>query len=457
MVKYFTQGGNAMTDLLANVEQAGIVGCGGAGFPTHAKYNTTSERLIINAAECEPLLGTDRYLLREKSAEICAATEAIRVHLGATEAVFALKETYSDEIAALKAAMPSYSALRLHLLRSFYPAGDEQMLVFEVTGRTVPPGGLPGVVDCVVSNAATLYAVWHALQGRPFTQKYITINGAVKNPGILKVPIGTGFADCLKEAGGSTARDCVVVSGGPMMGKVNDWTEAVNLTVTKITSGFLVIPEDSRMAQYAVLNERQTIRRARAACIQCSFCTGLCPRYLLGHPLEPHRIMRRISNENWREDLPNDSVLQSATLCCECGICELYACPMQLQPRRINALIKQEMRAQGMKPPTAAACESTLAFREERKVPTHRIAARAGVGPYCREAPTRFAALHPYEVRIALNSHIGAPAVPIVSVGDKVELGQCIAQSPPNTLGTCYHASLSGTVTDIGEKITIRT
>ncbi|MDR3345320.1 MAG: 4Fe-4S dicluster domain-containing protein [Oscillospiraceae bacterium] len=444
-----------MTDLLSAVERAGVVGCGGAGFPTHAKYNTVAELLLINAAECEPLLGTDRYLVREKAAEICEAAESVRAHLGASEAVIALKKTYRAEIEALSAALLPYPTLRMHLLRSFYPAGDEQTLVFEVTGRTVPPGALPGAVGCVVSNAATLYAVWHALHGRAFTQKYITINGAVSKPCILKTPVGTSFADCLAAAGGSTVRDYIVVSGGPMMGKVFGGEETAELAVSKTTSGFPLLPKDARMAQYAVLNERQTINRARAACIQCSFCTGLCPRRLLGHPLEPHRIMRRISSSDWRGTLPHDSVLQSAALCCECGICELYACPMQLQPRKINALIKQEMRAQNIKPPPFNIDQSLPEFRDERKVPTKRAAARAGVGGYYGEVPMCFAELHPQEVSIALNSHIGAPAEPIVSVGGRVEHGQLIARPPSGALGACYHASISGIITNINNKITI--
>ena len=446
-----------MPSLLDSIAQAGIAGCGGAGFPTHIKYNTQARCLIINAAECEPLLHTDKFLLREKTDEIIAAAETVRVHLGASEAIIALKKTYKAEIEALNTALPSCPYIRLHLLKNFYPAGDEQILTFEVTGRTVPPGGLPIDVGCVVSNAATLYAVHNAIEGRAFTQKYITVNGAVKNPCVLKVPVGTSFADCLAIAGGSTLNEYAVISGGPMMGKALSMAEAKNAGVTKTTSGLIVLPVNSRTVQYANLNERQTIRRARAACIQCSFCTGLCPRYLLGHPLEPHRIMRRISTDiQWREKLHCNEALQTAALCCECGVCELYACPMQLQPRKINALIKQEMRKSGIKPPRFELAESSRLFREERKIPTHRTAARAGAGKYYDKAVTHFEQAYPETVSIALNSHIGVPALPIVSVGDKVGLGQLIAQPPDSALGVCYHASIAGTVTSVEDRITIQ-
>ena len=128
---------------------------------------------------------------------------------------------------------------------------------------------------------------------------------------------------------------------------------------------------------------------------------------------------------------------------------------MQLQPRKINALIKQEMRGQNIKPPRFEP-EGCRDYREERKVPTGRAAVRAGAGKYYGEPPARFAELRPGEVHISLNSHIGAPAVPVVSVGDRVELGQLIAQPPPDTLGVRYHASIAGTVNEAGDKITIQ-
>ncbi|MCL2024005.1 MAG: SLBB domain-containing protein [Oscillospiraceae bacterium] len=370
-----------MSNFLELIERAGVVGCGGAGFPAHIKFNTTAEIFIVNAAECEPLLATDRYLLREKAAQICAAAQEVRRHLGANQCVVATKETYTAEIAALNAVLPEYPNMRLHLMTSFYPAGDEQIMVFEVTGRVVPPRGLPRDVGCVVSNAATLLAVHDAMQGIAFTEKYLTIGGEVNDPKVIKVPVGTSFGQCLELAGGSKIADYVIVSGGPMMGKVHSLREGEELSVTKTTSGFLVLPAHTKVVRYARLDEEQTLRRARAACIQCSFCTQLCPRYLLGHPLEPHRIMRKIScNKNWRANLAHDKILQCAVLCCECGICELYSCPMQLQPRKINALIKQEIRKNNIDLPKFELDSDPRPYRQLRKVPTRKAAVRAGVG-----------------------------------------------------------------------------
>ncbi|MCL1952581.1 MAG: 4Fe-4S dicluster domain-containing protein [Oscillospiraceae bacterium] len=445
-------------NLLEQIQSAGVVGCGGAGFPTHVKLAAKDvDTFLVNGAECEPLLGTDRWLMRNKASEIVSAVGAVRLHLGAARAVIALKETYTDEIAALRAAIEAASSpVELFLLKGFYPAGDEQVQVLEVTGRVVPPGGIPLDVGCVVSNAATMYAAYHALRDRPFTQKYLTVTGAVALPCVIKAPVGTGFAECLALAGGAETEHCVVVSGGPMMGQPMTMAEALASHVTKTTSGYLVLPEHARLWQKHVTEPRFTLNRARTACVQCSFCTQLCPRWLLGHPLEPHKIMRRMGGEpGWRDSL-DDPVLRAAQYCCECGVCELVACPMELRPRAVNVMVKQALAERGLRPIKGTGEYAPREFRDERAIPTAKAAARAGAGPWYHTEPSRYAEAAPREVRIALNSHIGAPAVPIVKAGEHVDFGQCIAAPPEGKLGARYHASIAGTVTEAGESVVIR-
>ena len=445
-------------NLLAQIEAAGVVGLGGAGFPTHVKLATKGvDTLIVNGAECEPLLRTDRFLLRNRAGEIVSAVGAVRRHLGAARAVIALKESYHDEIAALRAAIEaSSSPIELFLLKSFYPAGDEQVQVYEVTGRVVPPGGIPLDVHCVVSNAATMYAVYHALWDRPFTQKYLTVTGVVASPCVVRAPIGTSFAECLELAGGAENENSIVVSGGPMMGAPMTMEEALASHVTKTTSGYLVLPDYARLWQKHVTEPRFTINRARTACVQCSFCTQMCPRWLLGHPLEPHRIMRRMGGEpDWREHL-DDPVLRAAQYCCECGVCELVACPMELRPRAVNVMVKQAFAEQGLRPIKGTDEYTPREFRGERAIPTFKAAARAGAGPWYKTEITRYIEAAPHEVRIALNSHIGHPALPVVNAGDRVDFGQLIAEPPAGKLGARYHASIAGTVSEAGECVTIR-
>ncbi|MDR1734690.1 MAG: 4Fe-4S dicluster domain-containing protein [Oscillospiraceae bacterium] len=443
--------------LIEQIRKAGIVGCGGAGFPTHAKLAAQGvDTLIINAAECEPLLRTDRTLLKTAPNRILTAAEAVKAHLGAVRAVIALKESYTEEIAALEATGKIGENLSIYKMKSTYPAGDEHVMVYEVTGRIVPPGGLPLAVGCVVSNAATMYAVSHAMQDRPFIKRILTVTGAVREPLVLSAPLGTSFAACLSAAGGPLTEDYIVVNGGPMMGKPLTKEEADKAVVTKTTGGFLVLPRSVKLWQYHQRPLEHSIKQAASACIQCSFCTGMCPRYLLGHPIEPHKIMRAVGGGKDVEMLTQHPAVQGAAYCCECGICELVACPMGLRPRQINQYAKQLLRAQGIRPtPPPDWKPAVRPFRDERRIPTKKAAQSAGVLRYYHTDISKTAELTPQEVCIAVNSHIGVPAEPTVTVGERVRLGQRIAAAPEGKLSADYHASIAGTVLEVKDN-TIR-
>lgn len=442
--------------LLEKIEEAGVVGCGGAGFPTHIKLKGSFEYLIVNGAECEPLLRNDRYLMRHMAREIVEGTAAMAAQLNIPRAVIALKSHYRREVQALREAVAEQNApVSLFELESFYPAGDEQTLVFEVTGRVVPPGGLPGQVGVVVNNVATVYAVYQALQGKALTEKYITVTGEVNRPAILRVPVGTSLLQCLELAGGARIGSYVLVVGGPMMGKTVPRAEAERAVVTKTTSGILVLPEDGLHGRMAETEVGRMLRQARSACIQCSYCTQLCPRNLLGHPLEPHRIMRKMAVTGDVRAALEDPVIRSAQLCCECGICEVYACPMGLQPRRINALIKGELASAGIRYERQKEVRPVSEHRQVRKAPTERVAARAGVHRYYAYEIDELICGEPEQVRIPLKMHIGVPAAAQVSAGERVRAGDLIALPPPGKLGARIHASISGRIDAVGDSITI--
>lgn len=439
--------------ILEKIREAGVVGCGGAGFPTHIKLKTDGTYFLINGAECEPLLRTDRTIMTRFAPQLIEAIDAIGRERAFPHCVIALKETYREEIAALEAAIrEAGSSVRLHTMKSFYPAGDEQSLVYEVTGRVVPPGALPSAVGCVVDNAATVLAVYDAMQGRPMTHKFLTVTGAVRRPTVLRVPIGTSFARCIELAGGAAEKEFHCVSGGPMMGRSADVTADV---VTKTTSGILILPAEGYHARHDRLTPDVMLRRAASACIQCQSCTELCPRNLLGHPIAPHKIMRKLAMDRDISALLNDPDIQHAQFCCECGICETVACPMGLQPRTINRLVKAELgkaqiRAVGGEGPFTPSPE-----RDVRKIPTAKAAARLGLGAYYHLEIRGLREEETDRVDIPLRMHIGAPSLPVVKAGDRVALGQLIAVCPPDALGAAIHASIAGIVTAVGERITI--
>ena len=443
--------------IIEQIRDAGVVGCGGAGFPTHRKIAGNIEYYIVNAAECEPLLRTDRYLMLNKAPELVRALTALKTEMNIEHCVIAVKHHYHDEIQSLRKAIAAVNApIEIHEMDSFYPAGDEQTIAYEVTGRVVPPAGIPMAVGAVINNVATVYAISEAMDGKPFTQKYLTVTGEVRNPTILCVPIGTSFQECIELAGGALQNEYFIVAGGPMMGRPMTMAQAAQATVTKTTSGILVLPADGQHARTNEVDMAFMIGRARSVCMQCSSCTQMCPRNQLGHPLEPHSIMRAMAmgGGNIQAMLDIPAVL-NAQLCCECGICEIYACPMGLFPRKINSMLKRELGAAGIRYQAPQQEWKARPTRELRKAPSDRVAARAGVLKYNDYVIRDLKTAAPTKVSIPVRMHIGAPAEPVVAVGDKVKAGDLIAKVPEGALGAPVHASISGKVESVGENIVI--
>lgn len=443
-------------NLLEMIEAAGIVGCGGAGFPTHVKMNCRVDNLIINGAECEPLLRTDRWLMRKKSKELIEAVTAVGDMVGAKNRYIALKETYREEIDALEPAIKSEnSAISLFPLPNYYPAGDEQAMVLEVTGRTVPPAGIPLDVGAVVSNVATMYAIYEAMKGIPFSHKYLTVTGEVGRPAIIHTPVGTSFTDCIEAAGGPIWENYCVISGGPLMGKVYTKEEMAGQVVTKTTSAIVVIPVDIPLVSLRNTPLQAVLHRAKSVCIQCSRCTELCPRYLSGHPLKPHKIMRKLAYSQSVAALIDDEDIRQAQICSECGICETFACPMGLYPRQVNAFLKRVLAEKGIRYERA---DESFAAREERnhrQVSSKRIAARLGVDKYYDYAIDQLIELSPKTIEIPLKQHIGPPSAAMVAENEMVQAGQQVGRVAPGALGANIFCGISGTVVKVGSSIKV--
>lgn len=433
--------------LLEQIAAAGIVGCGGAGFPAAVKYNTKAEYFIINAAECEPLLKTDHYIMNNFAKEcIQAITDAGKL-LEAKHIVIATKSYYTKEILNLETAIAELQApVEIFKMENFYPAGDEQTMVFEVTGRTVPPGGIPIEVGCVVSNIATMLNIYEARIGEKVTRKFLTVTGGVRKPTILNVPIGTSFEACLELAGGAAIADFMYINGGPMMGKVGTKEDFAKEVVTKTTSGIIITEKREFLYDLFETNKQQMITKARAACIQCRLCTELCPRFQIGHPIHPHRVMRHLSITDVPDDISDDPVWQEALLCCECGICEVIACPMELLPRQVNIYVKKRLAEKGIRYQKMERELIPSPMRDYQKVPPKNIILKDGLKEFEAIKIENCIDYEPDEVKIPLKMHIGAPAIAQVKPGDQLSTGDLIGKMPENALGADIHASISGIV-----------
>jgi Na+-translocating ferredoxin:NAD+ oxidoreductase RnfC subunit len=223
-----------MQDTLVNkIKEAGVVGAGGAGFPSAVKFGSTPEYVIVNGVECEPLIQVDQQLAAIEAPLLLKTLDYLVETLGAKQGIYALKTKYTRAVEALNAAVSAYPRLRIQTLISAYPMGDEQVLVYETIGRIVPEGGIPLNVGAVVVNTESLLNIHYALEGRGVTDKYITVTGAVRKPATFKVPLGITMRELIEAAGGATVKNPVIIDGGPMMGKVQRNLDAPVIKTSK--------------------------------------------------------------------------------------------------------------------------------------------------------------------------------------------------------------------------------
>lgn len=436
-------------ELLQQVFDAGVVGAGGAGFPTHKKLTDQAHTLIVNAAECEPLLASDRYVMRHFAKEITKALMLVQREFGMERVIIGTKAKYTEEIEALQKAFNEEKVnFEICGVDSFYPAGDEQTLIYEITGETVPPGGIPLALGIVVINVTTAYNIYRANLGIPVTHQFVTVNGEVGEAVIVHVPVGTSVLECIEAAGGTPLQEYSVIMGGPMMGKQNTMEQAKEINISKRDSGMVILPADHPLITFSQKPVEHMINQARSVCIQCSYCTELCPRYLIGHQMRPHRVMRSMATDTCPDDLTD------ALLCCECGICELFSCPMELSPRRMNVYVKGVLREKGIKSADPNIYPAHSELQPYRKIAQNRFINRLELTQY----PTHIYKMVEYQPKsasIPLSNGIGKPSTPAVKVGDRVKVGDLIATVEFQEMGNLVHASIDGVVTNITNKITI--
>jgi len=432
-------------DLVSLVRGAGVVGAGGAGFPTHLKLQGAAEVLILNGCECEPLVKADQQLLLHKGDEVLNGLGRAAGQVGAERVVIGVKGKNKAVAAAIE-PLAREKRMEVVLLGDHYPVGDEHVLVREVTGRAVPPGGIPLNVGVLVLNVETTLNIANAVSGRPVIEKFVTVSGAVRRPCTLRVPVGTSVGDCVSAAGGPSNDDYVLALGGPMTGS---FTRDTGLPVDKRTKAIVVMPAANNVAQKAFLSLKAMTQRTGSACCLCRACTDLCPRYLLGHPIEPHQVMRAVAHFA----LADIDLLKMALLCCECRVCDKYACPMDLTPGAVMGEIKRSLLARGVK--ARWELRDWGPTLEGRRVPTGRLVGRLGLSGFDVEAPLLAKPVEPRRVALPLRQYVGAPARPLVRVGDQVKAGDMVAEVGGRDVGAHVHASIQGMVSKVNSAITI--
>ena len=437
-----------MSDItLKTIAEGGVVGAGGAGFPTHVKLSGRADSVILNAAECEPLLHKDKEILRRHTDLVIEGLSAAIRFVGAEKGFVGIKEKYKGVIELLRSNLPSH--ITISPLLDVYPAGDEFVLVYDVLGRVIPPGGLPLHVGAVVMNVETAFNVAGSPK-HPVTEKFLTVTGAVANPVTIRVPIGAPLSACVRAAGGATVADANYIVGGVMMGYLEENHQA---PVDKTTGGLIVLPDHHIVVRRKRRSWRQVARIGRSACDQCSFCTELCPRYLLGHPIEPHRAMRSLMF-----NLAGEANVMGTAFCCECNLCSMYSCPEDLDPKEVCAESKKRLASAGKRwvdPPFNP--KRPEVHMANRKAPMQRLMLKLGLTGFRNIGPLRDDPLDVNRVGVKLKQHLGAPCEPVVQVGQEVHLGEVIGRpgmtNGKTALGAPVHASIDGTVTDLANGV----
>ncbi len=428
---------------IEDIANIGVIGAGGAGFPTHVKLASHPDTLIMNAAECEPLLHKDMEILHHYSDEVLDGFRTAMTITGAIHGIIGIKEKHTDLIRTLKQKLSGN--IRLHTIGDFYPAGDEMILVYLTTGRVVQPGELPVSVGCLVQNVETLYNI---ARNVPVVEKFVSVAGAVESPATVKVPVGISYAEILSKFNIRTRRYKVRLDG-LMMGRLE---EDLNQVVTKRSGAIIVLPHDHHCVtmyqRFATAHD--TDRIAKASCDQCSYCTEFCPRYLLGHPVRPEIAMR---NRMFTRE-GNPFVDLGSDFCCECNLCTLYACPEGLDPKGATIIEKKILAEQNLKWEGLPVTVHPMA--EYRKVPSKKLIQRLDVQRFKDEGPLLAMAFRPDRVRIPLSQHIGSPAKPVVKKGDPVKKFDLIGEAGTG-ISTNIHASIDGTIKEItGHEIVIQ-
>jgi electron transport complex protein RnfC len=316
-------------DIVASVRAAGIVGLGGAAFPSSVKLSPpkqfTIDTLILNGCECEPYLTCDHRTMVEQAAEVVAGAGLIASAVGAKRVVIAVEDNKPDAIDALRAALTGED-VEVVPVRTHYPQGAEKQLIFAVTGRAVPRGQLPAAAGCLVHNVGTAVAVADAVERRmPLIERVVTVAGAVERPANYRVLIGTPISVLVDASGGLKDDAARLVAGGPMTGQP---LADLDVPVVKGTSGIVAVPD--KEAAPAVDGDQ--------ACIRCGRCVEACPMNL-----HPYQIASYADRAMW-----DGAERYYALDCIECGCCS-YVCPTRRPLVQLIKLGKAVLTAKGVK------------------------------------------------------------------------------------------------------------
>ena len=429
-----------MTELKSIMQNAGIVGAGGAGFPSFAKLADGADTLCINCAECEPLMYTDYMLMREEMSKIVEGSQIIMERTPINHTYISIKK-HRAEMLGYTDGQVLGQGVTVKLLPDVYPMGDEINLIYETCGRLVQPGNLPITAGVIVLNGETVYNVRQAVrEGTPVIEKWLTIGGDIPERYTVRVPVGMRIKEIFDKLGIKVRPDQVMIDGGPAMGRIAPYETAV---VTKTTKAVLILPNTIPCVTHKQINMDDMLRRAASCCCGCSRCTELCPRNLLGYPLEPHKMIRAALTN---AVLDNPDLIKTASLCCSCGVCAEAACCQDISPKDVILHLKGVLAKNKIRFTSEGTTYAPDSERNYHMVASEKWEDILGVLKFDHVTKYIPEQMKADKVEIRMSQHIGAPSVPAVSVGDNVTAGQLIANCGAG-LSVPQYSSINGRVT----------
>ena len=435
-----------MADLKQLLKDNGVVGAGGAGFPSYCKLAEGASVLLINAVECEPLLYTSYTLMQQRIRDIVIGMRAVMEYAHIPTGYIAVKG-YRAQKLGFADGQELAEGVFIKYVPNVYPMGDEINLIYTVTGRVVAPGQLPITQGVIVFNIETMHNIGLVVQyGQPVTKTYLTLAGDVPEAFCIKVPLGMRISEVLETMKIKVPDTHVVIDGGPSMGTIVNPNVDV---VKKPTSGLLILPRDIPAVRNKLRTMEENFRMAASVCCQCTRCTDMCPRHLLGYPLEPHKMVR--STLTAAQATPE--LIKSASMCCGCDICGSLACCQDISPMQIIKQYKGILAKNKMKYVADPSEQFTPSpERDYRMVSAGKWKEVLGVAKYDKFPPTYIEEkLKAKDVLVPMVQHIGAPAIPIVKVGDEVKENDMIAKAAEG-LSVPNFAPITGRVTFVDEK-----
>ena len=399
--------------------------------------------VILNCAQYEPLVHIQEMLLLKYTREIMRTFAKIGKTFNANNIIVAVGKKDVELLECLQDVLDDYPSLSLKVFDGAYPAGDEYVLTYELTGQNISADSSPLEEGIAVFNAESVYNMFMRVnKGVQDTHKWVSVLGEVENPITLKVPVGVKAQDVIKTTGAITCENPVIILGGPMSGKIGNKYSRVD----KTTDAIIILPEDSQVVENKKTNSSIELKRATSSCCNCMRCTDLCPRFLLGHPVDPHAFICAASSK----DTKNVGTYLNTMFCSSCGLCEMYSCVQGISLKMLLTECKNGLKENGIIDYKASMNEVD-SERKYRKISMKRLTSRLGLSRYDRVTELKEYDIPGISVRISLKDNTQSPAEILVKENDSVIKGQLLARYEQDDICSVY-SGIDGVVTEVTEK-----